>query len=188
MSKKVSIITDATKLDAAMVEVGKRAQSFADSVQLVAASAVFQAVAHGNTVHANALIFAVGKGARKTALAQWFLNHGPFVAETDKDKAKEAPFRFNKDKLAEILAIEGYPTERTAAAMQHAEVIHGQHWTEHKEPPLVPENWDALAAVRKLIAQGTSFEKKGVKVAHAALLASIAAILPQGKDDGIAPL
>jgi hypothetical protein len=180
MAKVSKIIVDSAKLDAAIVEMSKRASSVADMIQVVLASAVFQAVAHGNTNQLNAVVHAAGRGARKTAIAQWALAHGPVVSETDKDKAKENPFRFNKDKLQSIL--DGYEGERSEIALVHAELIFAQHWTEHKEPPLVPETWDALAAIRKLLTQGAGYEKKGTKVLNPAILASIAAILPSASD------
>jgi len=181
MSKKVTIITDSTKLDAAIVEMSKRASSVADAIQLCLASAVYQAVAHGNVNQLNAVIHAAGRGARKTAIAQWVLAHGPVIAESDKDKAKERPFRFNADKLQEVL--DGYEGERTEIAVKHAESVHALHWTEHKEPPLLPEKWDTLAQIKALIAKGQKYQKEGVNVLNAGLLGSLAAMLPTGSDE-----
>lgn len=182
MSKKVTIITDAAKLDAAIVEVNKRAGSLADSIQLSLASAVYQATHGRNTNHLNALLSAVGKGVRKTAIAQWVLAHAPVVMETDKEKAKEAPFRFSADKLMELLPEAANHKSITAEeALAHAEAAYAQHWTEHKEPPLVPESFDIAAQVRKLLQSAKSMQTKGVKIVHGDLAAKLQDLLPQNE-------
>lgn len=185
MSKKtISIITDGTKLDAAIVEVNKRAGSLADSIQLVLASAVFQATHGRNTNHINAVLSAVGKGVRKTAIAQWVLAHAPVVLETDKEKAKESPFRFSADKMAELFPeSENIKAITHEEAMAHAEAAFAQHWTEHKEPPLVPESFDVLAQIRKLMATAKSMQTKKVKLVHGDLLAQLEAMMPANKAD-----
>jgi len=188
MSKKITIITDAGKLDAAIVEVNKRAGSLADSIQLVLASAVFQATYGRNTNHLNATIMAAGKGVRKTAIAQWVLAHAPVVMETDKDKAKESPFRFSADKLAELFPeTENVKAITLEEATAHAEAALGQHWTEHKEPPLVPESFDVLAQVRKLLQSAKAMQTKGVKIVHGDMLAKLQAAMPVAQNE-VSPL
>lgn len=184
MSKKIAIIADASKLDAAIVEVNKRAGSLADSIQLVLASAVYQATHGRNTNHLNAIIGAVGKGVRKTAIAQWVLAHAPVVMETDKEKMKESPFRFSADKLAELIPDAGNHKAITAEeAMAHAEAALAQHWTEHKEPPLVPESFDIAAQVRKLLQTAKTMQTKGVKLVHGDILAKLQDTLPVSQSD-----
>ena len=78
-TKQAIIITDSAKLDALIIETNKKAHAVYASIQLAMASAVYQAVMHGNTNHLNALVAAVGKGVRKTAMAQWILKHGPVL-------------------------------------------------------------------------------------------------------------
>lgn len=186
MSKKVNIIADGAKLDAAIVEVNKRAGSLADSIQLVLASAVFQAVHGRNTNHLNAIIGAVGKGVRKTAIAQWVLAHAPVVMETDKEKSKESPFRFSADKVAELLPEAANHKAITAdEAMAHAEAALAQHWTEHKEPPLVPESFDVMAQVRKLLQTAKTMQTKGVKIVHGDMLAKLNAAMPVAEQSDV---
>lgn len=184
MSKKVSIITDAATLDKAIVEVNKRANSLADAIQLALASAVYQATHGRNTNHLNALIGAVGKGTRKTAIAQWVLAHAPVVMETDKEKMKESPFRFSADKLADLFPdAENIKAITAEEALAHAEAAYAQHWTEHKEPPLVPESFDIAAQVRKLLQTAKSMQTKGVKLVHGDLTSKLQDLLPQAQSD-----
>lgn len=185
-----TVITESTKLDEAIVRVNKAANGLADAIQSVLAGAVYQAVHGRNTNHLNALIGAVGKGVRKTAIAQWVLMHAPVVLETDKEKAKDNPFRFSADKLAELLPDAANHKAVTAEeALAHAESVMGMHWTEHKEPPLVPEKWSAMEAVRKLLATGQQMQKKGVKVEGGDVLAQLAALVAaKGASEDPAPL
>ena len=177
--KTISIITDGTKLDAAIVEVNKRANSLADSIQLVLASAVYQATHGRNTNHLNATLAAAGRGVRKTAIAQWVLAHAPVVMETDKEKAKESPFRFSSDRMAELFPEAANHKAITAEeAMAHAEAALAMHWTEHKEPPLVPESFDIMAQVKKLMQTAKTMQTKGVKIVHGDMLAKLQAAMP----------
>lgn len=124
-----------------------------------------------NTNHLNALLIAVGKGTRKTAIAQWVLAHAPVVMESDKDKMKENPFKFSADKVEALLQAmpgweqpDNYKQVPAEMAERYALHVHTQHWTEHKEPPLVPETWSLRDAVVKLLQQAKTLEGKGTKV------------------------
>lgn len=180
------IITEAAKLDDAIVRVNKAANGLAGAIQAVLVGAAYQAIHGRNTNHLNALQLAVGKGVRKTAMAQWILAHAPVVLETDKEKQKESPYRFNAEKLEKLLPEAANAKSITAEeALAYAESIIGKDWTEHKEPPLVPEKWDAMAAIKKLIAQGQGYQKKGTKIDHADLLGKLGALIAtpgDGKD------
>lgn len=182
------IITDITKLNEAIVKVNKAANTLSDAIQLVLASATLQAVQHGNMNAINASMSAVGRGVRKTAIAQWLLMHAPVVLEADKDKAKENPFRFSRDKLAELQSEfnEGEKFD-AESGLAYAERIHAMHWTDHKEPPLVPESWDFIAAVKKVLAARASYEGKGVKVNGGDLASELQAMLASPAAD-IQPL
>lgn len=179
MSKKVTIITDASKLDAHIVATNKAAGVLEGMIQLGLASAVYQAVHGRNTNHINAVALATGKGVRKAAIGDWLTTHAPVVAETDREKAKTHPFRFSADKLAELLPkVENAKAVTAEEATEYAESLMSKLWTEHKPDALVPETWDFKAALKKLLAQKTAYEKKGTKVQGAELAAGIAAWLP----------
>lgn len=182
-TKTTKIMTDASKLDAHIVSVNKQANALNAAIQLGLASAVYQATHGRNTNHINALALAVGKGVRKAAIGDWLMHYAPVVAETDREKAKTHPFRFSADKLAELLPeAENHKAITAEEALAYAESILLKDWTEHKPDALVPETWDFKAALKKLLAQKASYEKKGTKVQGGDLAAGIAAMLPA--DDG----
>lgn len=179
----VSVITDASKLDAAIIEVNKRANSLVDSIQLVLASAVYQATFGRNTNHVNAVIHAVGRGVRKQAIAQWLLAYAPVMMETDAEKAKDKPFRFSQEKL-DMLFPDAADSKKITAeeAMAQAEFVMEQNWADYKEPPLVPEKWDVADALRKVIATAKSMQGKKVNITNADILGHLADLLPKAKD------
>lgn len=185
-----TVITESAKLDEAIVRVNKAANGLADAIQVVLVGSAYQAIFGRNTNHLNATIGAAGKGVRRTAMAQWILAHTPVVLETDKEKAKDAPFRFSAEKLEKLLPDAADHKRITAEeALAHAEHIMGMHWTEHKEPPLVPEKWNAMEAVRKLLATGKQMQSKGVKVEGGDVLAQLAALVAaKGASEDPAPL
>lgn len=187
-SKTITIITDSNKLDAAIIEVSKRANSLIDSIQLVLASAVYQAVKHGNTNHLNAAVAASGRGVRKTAIAQWVLAHAPVMMETDSAKMKEAPFRFSREKLAMLLP-DADPKNVTAEqAEEYALHVLQANWADYKEPPLVPEKWDVADALRKVIATAKTMQGKKVNITNADILGRLADLLPHDKEGAPAGL
>lgn len=177
-TKNPKIITTSADLDAHLLKVNKAANSLNAGIQLALASSVFQAVAHGNTNFINVTIKVAGKGVRKTAMAQWLLKHAPVVAETDREKAKEQPFRFSRDKLAELMPDADPKAVTLEESELYAQGLMEFDWTEHKEPPLVPESWSALDALKKLVQTAKSMQTKNVKVEHAELLSQIEVLLP----------
>lgn len=181
-TKTVSIITDSDKLNAAILEVSKRANSLVDSIQLVLASAVYQAVMHGNTNHINATVTASGRGVRKTAIAQWLLKHAPVVPETDKEKMKTSPFRFSREKLNDLLVEADLQAEQGKVSAEEAEAygtkVLAINWADHKEPPLVPESWSVTDALQKLLTTAKQMQSKKVNVKGADLLGQLQALMP----------
>lgn len=181
-NKQSKIITESSKLDEALVRVNKAANGLNDAIQTVLASATYQAVLHGNTNHLNGLLAVAGKGVRKTAIAQWVLAHAPVVMETDKEKAKEQPFRFNRDKLVSLIPQAGEGKVTAEQALDHAETVLAQHWTEHKEPPLVPEKWDLKAAIAQAMKKAQDLSKKGTKIEGSELLQKLADLISPESD------
>lgn len=180
------IITDAAKLDAAIVAVNKAANKLNDAIQLTLASAVFQAVYGRNTNHLNALALAVGKGVRRSAIGAWILKHAPVVAESDKEKAKDHPFRFSKDRMAELAdAHEWADAMRVTAeeAEMYGEAIMAEHWTEFKPDQLVPESFDVYAAIKSLMSRAQQLQGKGTQIKGADALRKLGELLPKPATD-----
>lgn len=179
-TKMPSIITDADKLNAHIVAVNKSANKLNEDIQLALASATYQAVYGRNTNHLNAIIVAVGKGVRKTAIAQWVLKHAPIVMESDKERMKEQPFRFAPDKMEAILhaadmagVVDDMKKVPEDVAVKYAQHVMLALWIDHKEPPLVPESWSFSDALDKLIKQAGSYESKGTKVTGGDMISRI---------------
>lgn len=179
MAKSINLITDSAKLDAEVVRLNKASNAVSDLVQLVIVSATFQAVAHGNTNHINAAVLAMGRGMRKPAVAQWLMAHAPVVMETDSKKSADAPFRFSRDRLAELMPDADAKKISVEEATDYAMGVADKHWTEHKEPPLVPDSWDVVDAMKKLIATAKSMQGKKVNIKHADILGRLADLLPE---------
>jgi hypothetical protein len=161
------IIIEGAKLDAAIVSVNKAANKLNDAIQLVLASAVYQAVHGRNTNHINAITHAVGKGVRKAAIGAWIAKYAPVVPETDKEKAKEAPFRFSADKMDDLADAYGWSNSKKVTAEEaeaYAEMAMADHWTEFKPDAVVPEEFDALAALRQVLTRAQNMQNKGAKV------------------------
>ncbi|WID30568.1 hypothetical protein [Pseudomonas phage HMGUpa2] len=57
---------------------------------------------HGEVSLACKLFNAMPQGSRRLALAHWFIDNGKIEANTDKEKAKEFPFVFAKDKATRL--------------------------------------------------------------------------------------
>jgi hypothetical protein len=161
------LIIDGAKLDAAIVSVNKAANKLNDAIQVVLASAVYQAVYGRNTNHLNALVHAVGKGVRKAAIGAWIMKYAPVVPEADKEKAKEAPFRFSADKMDDLAEAYGWGNSKRVTAeeaMAYAELAMDDHWTEFKPDAVVPEEFDALAALKQVLARAQKMQDKGAKI------------------------
>jgi len=62
-------------------------------------------------------------------------------------------------------------------ALLYAQHVHGMHWTDHKEPPLVPETWSFTDALKKVLAQATTYESKGTNVTGGDLRGKLAELL-----------
>lgn len=189
MSKKTVFITESTALDQLIGKIKGHTAKLEGMVHDALMGSAFQAIFHGNTNHLNALVAALGKGVRKTAVAQWALAHMPVVPELDREAAKDRPFRFSRDKLAELAEKAGVELANVKAlTAEEAEAVtlwvgNQPEWTEHKEPPLVPEKWDAMDALRKFIATAKSMQSKKVHIEHAELLGAVANLLPSTKDE-----
>lgn len=161
------IITDSAKLDAHIVGVNKKANELNGAVQLALASAVFQAVYGRNTNHLNALAGAVGKGVRRSAIGEWILRHAPVMAEDNKDRAKENPFRFSNEKMGDFAKAHDwadYKKVSTDEALAYAEHVLQIDWTALKPDQLVPESFDVLEAFKALVKKAQTLQGKGTKI------------------------
>lgn len=178
-AKKSPLILEETALTAAIKAVGKAYASAADQVQVILASATVQAIQHGNTDPLNDLIMAVGRGVRKQAIVDWAMKHAPVVAESDEKAKKEKPLRFSRERIEALIPDVGDIKKPTAEeAIAWATKAYETHWTEYKEPPVIPQEWDAMAALKQVIQTAKTMQGKNVNIKHGDLLAKLAEIMP----------
>lgn len=180
---KTKLLTVAADLEKHIAKVAKDAASLASGIQLALASAAFHAIAHGNVNPINAIFAAAGKGVRRSAMNAWLLAHAPVALQTDKDKAKEAPYVFVRDRVAE-LAETDKPTLEQAEA--YGAKVLSVDWTSFKEPPLVPESFDVLAMLQRVVKQSKDLQAKGSKPKHGDLIAKLEALTV--REEAPAPL
>lgn len=148
MAKKLNLIADQSAFDAALISVKKTAHKMETEVQLLLVSAAHQAIAHGNVNWLNAIPHALGKGIRMAAIGGWILAHAPVVPESDKEKSKEQPFRFMRDRIEELLGTAKPTAEQVDMFIASANAV---HWTAYKPDSVVPETFDLTAAIAQLV-------------------------------------
>lgn len=134
----------------------RKSTSLDSDLQRIGLSALNHLAVNGDIGPVNRVLLGLGKGTRKSSLAQWFLNHGALSINTDEATAKEKPFVYNK------------------ARTTNMESAHEQHWTEAKKPEEITEVFDVQKALWSLIAKA----KKAGKVNNKELFAALEAIAP----------
>lgn len=169
-TRKSVILTTTDALDKLTVSVGKQAHKLAADIQIALASSAFFAAKDGNVEPLNALILVAGRGVRKTAMADWAMKFTPILPNTDTKTSKERPFVFSRDKYNELLGTEDKKNVSAEDALNYAELAYQTHWTELKEPPLVPEEYDVMAQLAKIAKQAETLQGKGTKIVHGELL------------------
>jgi hypothetical protein len=169
-TKKTVILTTADALDKLTISVGKQAHKLAADIQIALASGAFFAAKDGNVEPANALILVMGRGTRKTAAADWILKFMPVNPNTDSKTNKDRPFVFSRDKYRDMLGTEDNKNVSAEDALNYAEQAYGTMWTDLKEPPLVPEEYDVMAQLAMIAKKADSLQGKGTKIVHPELL------------------
>lgn len=166
------LITEAVALDKHIAGIAKSAKALNTAIQLALSSATLQAVAHGNINPINTMFTTVGKGVRRAAIKEWLVQHAPVVSNDGKD-ASETPFKFSRDKIAELVETDK-PTMEQAVA--YAERTLALDWTEAKPENLTPAEFDVLAMLQRVLTQAEGLAKKGAKPKHGDLLGKLQAL------------
>lgn len=141
------VLLDVKGMDLAIKSIATRAKKLDSDVQIVALSAIDHLDKHGDTTFVNRLYLCMGKGARKSALAQWFMAHGKVSANVG-DNKREQPFSYDKEKKTNMDAAKATP------------------WYDFAPEPEVDEMFDITAALHRLVQRAA----KSDKVNDAALL------------------
>jgi hypothetical protein len=171
----MKLLTTAEALSKHIDKIGKDSKTLESAVQMALASATFFAVKDGNVEPINRLLLTVGKGLRRTALWSWLETYAPVLPQADKDKAKEAPYVFSRDKLQDLT---GHAKPTAEQAEEHAKAIMAHAWTEFKPEPEVPATFDVAALVQGVIKKAKGLQQKGSKAVNAELLSKLETLLP----------
>lgn len=154
---KIALITDDTKLRAAIDGIKKRGKVLDHDIQVAGVSAIDAFAKHGNVFYVNALYKALSKGARHTAFTAWMFEFGGVSANTG-DNKEETPFVKDANKTANV--------EGAMATV----------WTSFKPSASPDEVLDVLALVQRVIAKASK-PKDGQEVKHSELLEALQALV-----------
>jgi hypothetical protein len=154
MSKEIKLIVGNTLILAAIASIGNRSKKLDSDVQLAGLSILKHVDEHGDTTLADKLMNALPKGARRLALAEWFVSHGK-LRMLDRTVPAEAA----AIKEGRIFQHEKRRTTNMADAM-------ATPWYEMRKEPEHTTIFDAQAAVTNLMARITGAVGKGLSIQH----------------------
>lgn len=100
---------DTGAMDKAIKSIAQRGAKLDKDIQEVAMSAINHAEKHQDPCYINRLYLALAKGARKSALTEWFLTFGRVVANADGKTKAEKPFLYDKAKVTDLLGAAAKP-------------------------------------------------------------------------------
>lgn len=168
------LITDAAMLTKAIGSASKAGHALQNSIQIILASSLYFAFKDGNIQPINALFTSTAKGVRKAAMQAWLLDMAPVAVNSDREAAKTAPFKFQRDQIAVLMDSKDAVTFEAAEA--YATKALGVAWTEYKPEQFVPESFDVQAMVAALVKKAKGLQTKGSTAKHGDLLASLEAM------------
>ena len=134
-TKQMTLITDARKLDEAIIKIARAGTKLTNDVQLAGVSAIALMSKANDIGSVNRLYVAVAgsKGMRASALASWLLTYCAVNANVDPATKKDKPFVYAKDKQ--------YNVEGAAADL----------WANHKPDADPDEVFDLQKALAVLV-------------------------------------
>lgn len=163
---QVEIISDLAKLNKLIVSIKVAGAKLDAMTHQAAISAVAHFSVHWDDGAINRLYRALAKGHRHEAMTEWLLSFGGVVANKD-DMTKEIR-PFVKDR-----GEEGRPPKAPDVASGMA-----TPWYDMKKSKSPDEVFDVLVLVQKLLKKAAANAKKdGTKMAHAAMLPELAALV-----------
>ena len=155
----IKLITETKLIDKAIASIANRGKKLDGDIQVAALSVINHIEKHGDVTLANRLFDALPKGARRLALAEWFLAFGKLAANTDKLTVKAGVhFVYAKDKKTDLAGGEETP------------------WYEMKKEADVATAFDVQAELARLLAKIKKAQKDGVELKNADKLADLLAL------------
>ena len=139
-------ILGAAEINRACATIAEKGQKLDDFIQYTALSVLNHIQLHGDVTVANRLFADMPKGSRKTALAEFLVKFGKIDIETDRNKAKTAPFMYARNKVTNMEGARAKP------------------WYDHKKDPAPIDTLDIHALIAQLVKRIERDESKGGKV------------------------
>lgn len=119
---KLQLITDLTKL-AAAIQANQKAHQKVDATwQVLAVSAIDAFAKHGNVFYINKVYGCMGKGARHAAMTAFFIAFGGVTANTGENKS-ETPFIKDANKKPDLEGAEGTMWYDMAPSQKPDEIV-----------------------------------------------------------------
>lgn len=155
----IKLITETKLIDKAIASIANRGKKLDGDIQVAALSVINHIEKHGDVTLANRLFDALPKGARRLALAEWFLAFGKLAANADKLTVKAGVhFVYAKGKTTDLVGGEETP------------------WYEMKKEADVATAFDVQAELARLLAKIKKAQKDGVELKNADKLADLLAL------------
>jgi len=145
---KTVLISDLTKLAAAIVSIKTRGAKLDADIHVAAMSSIAHFNKCGDVGYINRLYLALGKGARHVAMVEWLTQFGGVSANEGESK-ETTPFIKDKNKVVDMEGGDALP------------------WYDCKPSPKPDEVLDYFALLMKV---ATKKAKKDQEVKHAAVL------------------
>lgn len=158
---KTVIISDLTKLAAAIVSIKTRGAKLDTDIQIAAMSAAAHFNKCGDVGYLNRLYLALSKGARHVAMTEW-LTQFAGVSANEGESKDTTPFIKDKNKVVDLEGGDALP------------------WYECKPSPKPDEVLDYFAMLMKV---ATKKAKKDQEVKHAAVLQRVLDTLKAYNDE-----
>lgn len=149
----LKLIVGTAAIDKAIASVKNRGAKLDADIQLAGLSILAHIDQHGDTTLADRLFNAMPKGARRLALAEWFVTFGKVAALAQKTDAEAIGAG----------RVFGYAKDRTT----DMEGAGAKPWHECRKEAAPAEVFDVQAAFHALMKRIENAKSKGIKLEHA---------------------
>jgi hypothetical protein len=163
---KIELIVDLAKLNKLITSIKVAGTKLDTMTHTAACSAIAHFAAHGDDGAINRLYLALAKGHRHEAMTAWLLAYGGVVANKDELTKDNRPF------------VKDRGVDGAAPKLPDIEGGMGEPWYDMKKSKAPDEVFDVLVLVQKLLKKAqASAKKEGTKMAHAAMLPELQALV-----------
>ena len=151
-----NLIVGTAAITKAIGSIANRGKKLDADIQLAGLSVLSHIDQHGDITLANRLFDALPKGARRLALAEWYLAFGKLIPTTDKALIQAGQhFSYSKEKTTDMVGAEAMP------------------WFDMKKEASVAEAFDVQAEFQRLLSKIARAQKQGIELKNADKLEAI---------------